>query len=93
MPRSVRIQKFGNADVLQIEDVMVGEPGAGEVRLRIHASQDRRTAEPRRRSRHIDRRAGRRSGGQAPHRRQGCRSSAALSGAPHILSRAVRAST
>lgn len=37
MPRSIRIQEFGNADVLQIEDVVVGEPGAGEVRLRIHA--------------------------------------------------------
>jgi NADPH:quinone reductase-like Zn-dependent oxidoreductase len=29
--------EFGNADVLQIEDVVVGEPGAGEVRLRLHA--------------------------------------------------------
>jgi NADPH:quinone reductase-like Zn-dependent oxidoreductase len=37
MPRSVRIHEFGNADVLQIEDVVVGEPGAGEVQLRFHA--------------------------------------------------------
>jgi len=37
MTRSVRMRKFGNPDVLQIEDVAVGEPGAGEVRLRIHA--------------------------------------------------------
>ncbi len=37
MSRSVRIHQFGDADVLQIEDVEVGEPGPGEVRLRIHA--------------------------------------------------------
>jgi NADPH:quinone reductase-like Zn-dependent oxidoreductase len=37
MTRSVRINAFGDADVLRIENVAVGEPGAGEVRLRIHA--------------------------------------------------------
>ncbi|HEX4196691.1 MAG TPA: zinc-dependent alcohol dehydrogenase family protein [Caulobacteraceae bacterium] len=37
MSRSVRIHEFGDADVLRIEDVEVGEPAAGEVRLRIHA--------------------------------------------------------
>src|ERR1700694_6332219 len=37
MTRSVRIHAFGDADVLRIEDIVVGEPGAGEVRLRIHA--------------------------------------------------------
>src|SRR5258708_23683174 len=37
MTRSVRIHECGGADVLKIEDVAIGEPGAGEVRLRIHA--------------------------------------------------------
>jgi len=37
MTRSVRIHAFGDADVLRIEDVVTGEPAAGEVRLRIHA--------------------------------------------------------
>ncbi len=37
MSRSVRIHQFGDADVLQIEDVEIGEPGPGEVRLRVHA--------------------------------------------------------
>jgi len=37
MTRSVRIHAFGGADVLRIEDIKTGEPGAGEVRLRIHA--------------------------------------------------------
>jgi NADPH:quinone reductase-like Zn-dependent oxidoreductase len=37
MTRSIRIHAFGDADVLRIEDVATGEPGAGEVRLRIHA--------------------------------------------------------
>ena len=37
MSRSVRIYDFGTADVLRIEDVEVGEPASGEVRLRIHA--------------------------------------------------------
>jgi NADPH:quinone reductase-like Zn-dependent oxidoreductase len=37
MTRSVRIHEFGDASVLRIEDVEIGAPGAGEVRLRIHA--------------------------------------------------------
>src|ERR1700691_1430015 len=37
MSRSVRIHQFGDADVLKIEDVEIGKPGPGEVRLRIHA--------------------------------------------------------
>ena len=37
MTRSVRIHEFGDAEVLRIEDVATGEPGAGEVRLRVHA--------------------------------------------------------
>src|ERR1700682_4139861 len=37
MTRSVRIHEFGGPEVLRVENVPVGEPGAGEVRLRIHA--------------------------------------------------------
>src|ERR1700682_3552461 len=37
MTRSVRIHEFGGPEVLRVENVAVGEPGAGEVRLRIHA--------------------------------------------------------
>src|SRR5271156_5405281 len=37
MARSVRIHEFGDASVLRSEDVEVGEPSAGEVRLRIRA--------------------------------------------------------
>ncbi|WP_027796650.1 zinc-dependent alcohol dehydrogenase family protein [Paraburkholderia acidipaludis] len=37
MSRAVRIHDFGDADVLRIEDVTVGQPGEGEVRLKIHA--------------------------------------------------------
>jgi NADPH:quinone reductase-like Zn-dependent oxidoreductase len=37
MSRSVRIHEFGDADVLRIEDVEVGAPASGEIRLRIHA--------------------------------------------------------
>ena len=37
MTRSVRIYEFGDAGVLRIEDIVTGEPGAGEVRLRVHA--------------------------------------------------------
>lgn len=37
MTRSVRIHEFGGPEVLRVEDVLVGEPGAGEVRMRIHA--------------------------------------------------------
>ena len=43
MTRSVRIHSFGDADVLRIEDVVTGEPGPGEVRLRIHAIGVNRT--------------------------------------------------
>lgn len=35
--RSVRIHEFGGPEVLRIEAVAVGEPGADEVRLRVHA--------------------------------------------------------
>ena len=37
MSRSVRIRGFGDAAVLRIEDVEVGQPSFGEVRLRVHA--------------------------------------------------------
>ncbi len=37
MSRSVRIHEFGDPSVLHIEQVEVGEPGPGEVRLRIRA--------------------------------------------------------
>jgi NADPH:quinone reductase-like Zn-dependent oxidoreductase len=37
MTRSVRIHEFGGPEVLRLEEVVVGEPGVGEVRLRIHA--------------------------------------------------------
>jgi len=37
MTRSVRIHEFGDANVLLIEDIVTGEPGAGKVRLRVHA--------------------------------------------------------
>src|SRR5271163_1345723 len=37
MTRSVRIHEFGDAEILRIEDIVTGEPGAGEVRLRVHA--------------------------------------------------------
>lgn len=37
MNRSVRIHEFGDANVLRIENVEVGEPANGQVRLRIHA--------------------------------------------------------
>jgi NADPH:quinone reductase-like Zn-dependent oxidoreductase len=37
MTRTVRIHEFGGAGVLRIEDITTGEPGPGEVRLRVHA--------------------------------------------------------
>ncbi len=43
MTRSVRIHQFGDADVLNIEDVDVGAPAHDEVRLRIHAIGINRT--------------------------------------------------
>jgi NADPH:quinone reductase-like Zn-dependent oxidoreductase len=35
--RSVRVYEYGGPEVLRIEDLVVPEPGVGEVRLRIHA--------------------------------------------------------
>jgi NADPH:quinone reductase-like Zn-dependent oxidoreductase len=43
MTRSVRIHEFGDADVLRIEDIEIGMPSAGEVRLRIYAIGINRT--------------------------------------------------
>ncbi|MGH7212873.1 MAG: zinc-dependent alcohol dehydrogenase family protein, partial [Acetobacteraceae bacterium] len=43
MNRSVRIHEFGDANVLRIENVEVGEPANGQVRLRIHAIGINRT--------------------------------------------------
>lgn len=37
MSRSVRLHEFGGPDVLKIEDVIVPDPGAQEVRLRVKA--------------------------------------------------------
>ena len=37
MPRTVRFSSFGDASVLQIEQLTAPEPGIGEVRLRIRA--------------------------------------------------------
>ena len=37
MAKVVRIHSLGGPEVLQIEDVDVGEPGAGEVRIRVEA--------------------------------------------------------
>ena len=37
MSRSVRLHEFGGPDVLKIEDVVVPDPGAQEVRLRVKA--------------------------------------------------------
>jgi NADPH:quinone reductase-like Zn-dependent oxidoreductase len=37
MTRVVRFHKTGGPEVLQIDEVDVGEPGAGELRLRVHA--------------------------------------------------------
>src|SRR4029450_6526203 len=34
MPKAIRFYKIGGPEVLQVEDVAVGEPGAGEVRIR-----------------------------------------------------------
>ena len=43
MARSVRIHAFGDASVLAIEDVVVPDPGIGEIRLRVHAIGINRT--------------------------------------------------
>ncbi|HET6971856.1 MAG TPA: alcohol dehydrogenase catalytic domain-containing protein, partial [Phenylobacterium sp.] len=37
MTRTVVIHEFGGPDVLRIDDVEIGGPGPGELRLRIHA--------------------------------------------------------
>ncbi len=37
MPKAIRIHHTGGPDVLQWEEVTVGEPGAGQVRIRHHA--------------------------------------------------------
>jgi NADPH:quinone reductase-like Zn-dependent oxidoreductase len=37
MARVVRFHKTGGPEVLQFDEVEVGEPGAGELRLRVHA--------------------------------------------------------
>jgi len=37
MPKAIRMQQTGGPDVLQWQDVEVGEPGAGEVRIKQHA--------------------------------------------------------
>ena len=37
MPKAIRIHKAGGPEVLQWEDVTVGDPGPGEARVRNHA--------------------------------------------------------
>ncbi len=37
MPKAIRIHKAGGPEVLQWEDVSVGEPGSGQARVRHHA--------------------------------------------------------
>src|SRR3982750_4462797 len=37
MSKVVRIHQLGGPDVLQLEDLEIGAPGAGEVRLRVEA--------------------------------------------------------
>ena len=37
MPKAIRIHKAGGPEILQWEDVTVGEPGPGEARVRHHA--------------------------------------------------------
>ena len=37
MSRTIRIHTLGSPEVLQIEDLAVGEPGAGEVRIKVEA--------------------------------------------------------
>lgn len=37
MARTIRIHTLGGPEVLQIEDLAIGEPGSGEVRLRVEA--------------------------------------------------------
>lgn len=37
MTRIVRIHRLGGPEVLEIEDIDIGAPGAGEVRIKVHA--------------------------------------------------------
>ncbi|HEY6864629.1 MAG TPA: quinone oxidoreductase, partial [Burkholderiales bacterium] len=37
MPKAIRIQKQGGPEVMQWEDVQVGDPGPGEARVRHKA--------------------------------------------------------
>lgn len=37
MPKAVRIHEYGGPEVLRYEDISLGEPGPGEVRIRHHA--------------------------------------------------------
>ena len=37
MTKAIRIHKVGGPEVLQIEDVAIGDPGVGEVKIRQHA--------------------------------------------------------
>ena len=37
MAKVVRFHEFGGPEVLRLEDLDIGEPGAGEVRLRVQA--------------------------------------------------------
>ena len=37
MARTVRIHTLGGPEVLQVEDLAVGEPGPGEVRIKVEA--------------------------------------------------------
>jgi NADPH:quinone reductase len=37
MPRAIQITEFGGPEQLKLVDVAVGEPGAGEIRIRHHA--------------------------------------------------------
>ncbi|MGC1269019.1 MAG: zinc-dependent alcohol dehydrogenase family protein [Croceibacterium sp.] len=37
MTRIVRIHRLGGPEVLEIEDIDLGQPGAGEVRIKVHA--------------------------------------------------------
>jgi len=38
MPKAIRFQKTGGPEVLVLEDVQVGDPGAGQARVRNHAA-------------------------------------------------------
>src|SRR4051794_30206511 len=38
MPRAVTYSQYGDADVLQVTDVPLAEPGPGQIRARVRAS-------------------------------------------------------